>query len=77
MDFHCRVNFRCVNEIEEIYGRSRVNVKVDLAQLYVGAHPFIHYFYFICASKIYVRTHVKFTRQWKTNLITCGPELQF
>ena len=29
VNFHCRVNFTCVNKIEAMYGRSRVNVKVE------------------------------------------------
>ena len=33
VDFHCRVIFTCVNKIEAMYERSRVNVKVNLAQL--------------------------------------------
>ena len=28
----------------------------------------MHCFYFICGCKIYVRTHVKITRQWKSAL---------
>ena len=29
VDFHCRVNFKCVNKIEAMHGRSRVNVKFE------------------------------------------------
>ena len=29
MDFHCRVNFTCVNKLEVMYKRSRVDVKVE------------------------------------------------
>ena len=29
VDFHCRVIFTCVNKIETMYGRSRVNVIVE------------------------------------------------
>ena len=34
----------------------------------VFARPSIHYLYFIRARKIYVRTHVKITQQWKFTL---------
>ena len=29
VDFHCRVLFTCVNKLEAMYKRSRVNVKVE------------------------------------------------
>ena len=34
VNFHCRVNFTCVNQIEAMYGRSRVNVKVEPCSIF-------------------------------------------
>ena len=34
----------------------------------VYAWSFIHYLYFIYARKLYVRSHGKITRQWKSTL---------
>ena len=39
-----------------------------LLNSYVYAWPFIHCLYFIYALKIYVRSHEKITRQWKSTL---------
>ena len=46
---------------------------------YVYARPVIHHLYFIYARKIYVRSHVKITRQWKstlTGLIAEEPDMK-
>ena len=74
VDFHCpvilyvrtHVNFTRVNTIETMYGRLRVNVKVEpVLNFHVCARPFIHGLFFIYARKFYVRSHGKNTRQWK------------
>ena len=46
---------------------SRVNVNLTRFSNYVYALPFIHCLYFIYARKIYVRTHVKITLEWKSS----------
>ena len=49
---------------------SRVNVKVERGStFYVHARPSIFCLYFIYVRKIYVRTHVKITPQWKSTFI--------
>ena len=55
------VNFTRVHEIEAMYGRSRVNAKVEpwiihgwtSLNFYVHARPLIHHLYFIYARSIY------------------------
>ena len=47
-----------------MYERSRENVKVEPRSTFTFyAWPFIHYLYVIYASKFYVRSHGKITRQ--------------
>ena len=49
---------------------SRVNVKVERGStFYVHVRPSIFCLYFIYVRKIYVRTHVKIARQWKSTFI--------
>ena len=49
---------------------SRVNEKVERGStFYVHVQPSIFCLYFIYVRKIYVRTHVKITRQWKSTFI--------
>ena len=51
------------NKIATMFGKSDVNVKVER----VNERLFTHRLYFIYARnaiKVYVRTHVKITRQW-------------
>ena len=53
-----------VNEIEAMYERPQVKVKVE------RDHPFnVFHSFFIYARKIYVRTHAITTRQWKSTLV--------
>ena len=54
VDFHCRVIFPCVNEIEAMYERSRMNVKVQRGSTftYTRDTPYIFSILF---------TRVKFT----------------
>ena len=51
--FRC---FRCVNEIDALYQRK----SLTSPNFYLYARRFIQ-------RKIYARTHVKITRQWKSN----------
>ena len=50
-----------------MYGKSRVNLKVERDSTFFFSRVFAS-IYFISASKIYVHTHVKITRQWKSTL---------
>ena len=59
------VNFTRVNEIEAMYGRSRVNVKVEPRQTFTLTRALSILIY---ARKIYERSHGKITRQWKSTL---------
>ena len=69
VDFHSRVIFTCVNEIEAMYERLWVNAKIEPSfNFYVYAQTFIHSLYFINVRKINARTHVKITRLWKPTL---------
>ena len=63
LNFHVRmhVNSTCVNKIEAMYGRSRVNVKVK-ARLIFTFTPDLSYITSI------IFTRVKITRQWKSTL---------
>ena len=47
-----------------MYGRSRVNVKVEPRSTFTW--PFIHCLYFTYARKFDVRSKGKITRQWKS-----------
>ena len=61
------VKFTCVNEIETMYERPRVNMKVERGPTFAFTRdlPYIVFFLFT-RIKIYVRTQVKITRQWKS-----------
>ena len=48
-------------------GRAKT-LKLTSLNFYVYTRHFLHCLYFIYARKIYVRTHVRITRQWKSNL---------
>ena len=74
VDCHCRLIFTClttrvratcVDKIELKYDRSHVNVVINF---YVYIRPFIHCLYFTWALQIYLCTHVKNTRLWKSTL---------
>ena len=68
-DFHSRVIFTCVNEIEAMYKRLCVNAKIKLSlNFYVYAQTFIHSLYFIYVRKINVRTARKNYATVETNL---------
>ena len=78
VDFHCpvilyvrtHVNFTRVNTIETMYGRLRVNVKVEpVLNFHVCARPFIHGLFFIYARKFYVRSHGKKYATVESNLL--------
>ena len=56
-----------VNEIEAMYERARVNVKVDRGSTFTLSMT-LHALSLLYARKIYVLTHAKITRQWKSNL---------
>ena len=43
---------------------------------YAYERPFMNCLYLICERKIYVRTHIKITRQWKSTLICGYPNMQ-
>ena len=62
LNLHVRThaNFTRVNKIEAMYGKSRVNVKVERGSTFFFSHVLAS-IYFISASKIYVHTHVKIT----------------
>ena len=66
VDFQYRVIFTRVNKIEAMYGKSRVNVKVEPCSISLLRGPFIHCLYFTYACKFYVRSHGKITLQWKS-----------
>ena len=51
-----------------MYERPRVNVKVKRGSTLTYTRDLRHNVYFIYACKIYVRTHGKITRQWKSTL---------
>ena len=59
------LKFTRVNEIEAMYERPRVNVKVERGSTFTFLRdpPYIIY-----TRKIYVRTHEKVMRQWKSTL---------
>ena len=68
-DFHSRVIFTCVNEIEAMYERLCVNAKIKPSlNFYVYAQTFIHSLYFIYVRKINVRTARKNYATVETNL---------
>ena len=76
-DFHSRVIFTYVNEIEAMYERLCVNAKIEPSlNFYVYTQTFIHSLYFIYVRKINARTHVKITRLWKPTL-RCLPHTGF
>ena len=64
------VILQCVNKIETMYEKPRVNVKVEPRSTftftsdlpYIVSNLFMH----VEPVKVYVRTHVKITRQWKS-----------
>ena len=65
-----------------MYGRSRVNVKVERGLTFTFTRTLSHIvsilFTHVKPVKVYVRTHVKITRQWKSTLMhspksTCTP----
>ena len=67
MDFHCRVNFtRVKKNRDNVLKVEHTRKRLTSLNFYFYAWPSIHGFYFIYAHKIYVRTHVKITRQWKS-----------
>ena len=80
MDFHCRVIFRCVcrtgftrvNKIETMSGRLDVNVKVARGSTFTFTRGFSHIVSTLFTHgkpvKIYVRTNLKITRQWKSTI---------
>ena len=54
---------------ETLNGRSRVNVKLEPYSAFTFARDLLYIAsIFIYARKIYVRTHVIITRQWKSTL---------
>ena len=57
-------------KIETMYGRSNVNVKVEGGSTFMFTHSFSHIFPILSMHvkpvKVYVRMHVKITRQWKS-----------
>ena len=58
------LNFTRVNKIEAMYKRSRVNVEFYPRSTFTFyAWPLIHYLYVIYASKFFVRSQGKVTRQ--------------
>ena len=65
VDFHCCVKLTRVNKIEAMHERPRVHVRIERFNFYVYVRPSIYCLYFVYARKIYVRTQVKITRQWK------------
>ena len=58
VDFHCFVKLTRVNKIEAMHERPRVNVRVQRFNFYILP-------LFCLRAKIYVRTQVKITQQWK------------
>ena len=56
-----------VKKIEAMYEKPRVKVKVErgLTWTHTRKLPFLCFIY---ARKMYVRTHVKITRQWKSTV---------
>ena len=61
------VKFTRLNEIEAMYESPRANVK-DERTFMCTRDPSLRCLYFVYARKIYVRTQVKITRQWKSTL---------
>ena len=81
VDFHCRViftcvrtqtltGFTCVNKIETMCEKPRLNVKVEPHSTFTFTSdlPYIVSILFthVKPVKVYVRTHVNITRQWKS-----------
>ena len=76
VDFHScvnfyvstHVNFTRVHKIEAMYRRSRVNVKVEPRSFFTFARglSYIARSILFKRVKIYVPTHLKVTRQWKS-----------
>ena len=73
-----RVKFTCVlteklrdrgNQLQIKYRRCKSSTSLNF---YVYARSFIHSLQFITARKIYMRSHGKITRQWKSTLIHHG-----
>lgn len=52
---HTHVNFMHMNKIETMYGRSRINVKVEPHSIFMFmcGHTYIHCLYFIHVRKFY------------------------
>ena len=72
VDFYCRViyvfNFMPLKKVEALYESRKWTWKLSEVQPLSLRVMFHTYFYFIYARRIYVRTHVKITRQWKSTL---------
>lgn len=64
VDFHHRVIFTCVKKIEAMYEVSRVKVERGSTLTFTCDLSFIHYLYFVNASKFHALVLVKITRQW-------------
>ena len=64
--------FTCVNKIETMYEKPRVNVRVEPRSTFTFTSnlPYIvsNLFTHVKPVKVYVRTHVKITQQWKSTL---------
>ena len=65
-------NWLYVNKLETMYGRSDVNVKVERGSTFTFTRGFSYIisilFTHVKPVKVYVRTHVKIVRQWKSTL---------
>ena len=57
-----------VNKIETMFGRSRVNVKVEHRSTFTFTRGLSYIAPISFTRKFYVRSHGKITRQWKTTL---------
>ena len=49
-----------------MYERPRVSVKVERGSTFTFTRDLPSHIVFFCVCKIYVRTHIKITRQWKS-----------
>ena len=63
-----QVKLMHVNEIEAMYGRSCVNVKVEPRSTFMLTCSLLTLTHFIYAHKFYVFWHGKILRQWKSTL---------
>ena len=67
---HVKITRQWNPPLETMYGRSHVNVKVERGSTFTSTRSFSYIvsILFTHVKPVYVRTHVKITRQWKSTL---------